>query len=162
MHHGISHMLGVPSPMDIKPVDLPPASNIWWCSLETCSNLFIWGPTTLGVTSGGGHRNWSTYGSKQAVRILLECFLVWIAAAEGIHEDLQCHLDVQKCMEPVVNYTHSMQDGRFVPYMTVEEFNVFCGYEHLSLCHCGKVQWNLQVWKFVPYITVEEFNEFYG
>ena len=34
----------------------PLASDIWWGSLETCSNLFIWRPP--GVTSGGGLWNW--------------------------------------------------------------------------------------------------------
>ena len=37
---------------------LTPAIDFWWSSLETCSNLFIWG-TLLGVTSGCSY--WSTY-----------------------------------------------------------------------------------------------------
>ena len=50
-----------------------PDNDIWWLNLETCSN-FTWGPLPLVLTSGG---YWSTYGwHKQAVCILLECFLV--------------------------------------------------------------------------------------
>ena len=40
------HLLSSPS-TDIRPGDLPPASDIWWWSLGTGSNLFIWGPTNL-------------------------------------------------------------------------------------------------------------------
>ena len=40
-----------------------PTSDVWWWSLKTCSNLFMWGPTPPpGVTSSGGNWNWSTYG----------------------------------------------------------------------------------------------------
>ena len=40
----------------------PPAADIWWSSLETCSNLVVWGfaPIPSVLTSSGGHRN--TYG----------------------------------------------------------------------------------------------------
>ena len=38
----------------------PPASDIWWPSLETCSNLFTWGPPLPPVLTSGGH--WSTHG----------------------------------------------------------------------------------------------------
>ena len=54
MHHGIGHMVGVPSP-DIRPGDLPPTSEIWWRSVETRSILFFWGHISQGVTSGGSH-----------------------------------------------------------------------------------------------------------
>ena len=53
-------------PLDIRPGDLPPTTDIWWISLETCSNLFTWGPTPPPpppqpvLTSGDGHQN--TYG----------------------------------------------------------------------------------------------------
>ena len=35
----------------------PPVSDTWWWSLQTCSNLFIWGPTILSplMTPGGDH-----------------------------------------------------------------------------------------------------------
>ena len=33
----------VNAPGNLSP--LPPVSDIWWWSLQTCSNLFIWGPT---------------------------------------------------------------------------------------------------------------------
>ena len=46
-------------------------SDIWWPLLETCSNLFTWGPSPLGLTSDG---HWSI--AKWVVHILLECFLV--------------------------------------------------------------------------------------
>ena len=53
----------------------PPASDIWWPSQETCSNLFTSGsPPTL--LASGGYLN--KYGQcKWAVCTLLECFLVW-------------------------------------------------------------------------------------
>ena len=58
---------------------LPPVSDIWWPSMETCSNLFILGsPTSVHILW------WSTYSlRKQAVRILLECFLVYFSIAGG-------------------------------------------------------------------------------
>ena len=37
-----------------------PASEIWWSSLENCSNLLMRESLSPGATSGGGH--WSTYG----------------------------------------------------------------------------------------------------
>ena len=52
----------------------PPTSDIWWSPLGTCSNLFTSGPSPMGLTSGG---NWNRYGQgKQAVHIILKCFLV--------------------------------------------------------------------------------------
>ena len=57
MYQGILSHGGVPTPG--HQMWGPPASDIWWWSLETCSNF--WGPP-LGVTSGGGYWNWSTYG----------------------------------------------------------------------------------------------------
>ena len=50
------------SDLGTRPTLPPPlySSNIWWWSLDTCSNLFIWGPPQL-VTSGGCHWKWSTY-----------------------------------------------------------------------------------------------------
>ena len=71
------------------------ASDIWWPILETCWNLFTWGPQVLKssgqdwrsdqtclleeptpcpVQASSGH--WSMYGWRP-VRILLECFLVY-------------------------------------------------------------------------------------
>ena len=51
-----------------------PTSDIWWSPLGTCSNLFTSGPSPMGLTSGG---NWNRYGQgKQAVHIILKCFLV--------------------------------------------------------------------------------------
>ena len=36
-------------------------TDIWWSSLETCSNVFIWGRNPVPkVISGGGKWNWST------------------------------------------------------------------------------------------------------
>ena len=59
-----------PTPSPIPPPRTPwipdmgptpsPAADIWWSSLETCSNLFAWGPTPPPVLiSSGGH--WNTY-----------------------------------------------------------------------------------------------------
>ena len=64
--------LGTPStnPLDIRPRD-PLPSDIWWWSLKTCSNLFIWE-----AKSGDGHQNWSITVSTRLVPILMEYFLV--------------------------------------------------------------------------------------
>ena len=60
MHHATSHMVRyIP---DIVSRELPPSPehctqtpiptcDIWWRSLETCSNLFIWGPTPYPKTN---------------------------------------------------------------------------------------------------------------
>ena len=48
----------------------PPASDIWWPSLEICSNLLIWGLPPLTIPSIW----WPKL--KWAVRIILEYFLV--------------------------------------------------------------------------------------
>ena len=72
MHHGISH---IPTPGSNPSENTPseqnhphehaPASNMWWWSLETCSNLLISGPTQPpGETRKGGNWNWNTYGFK--------------------------------------------------------------------------------------------------
>ena len=71
-------------PPDIRPRDLPwtsdletpfPASDSWWWSLETCSNLFIWRASPaqhlVVATETEAHMI-----SKRVVCILLECFLV--------------------------------------------------------------------------------------
>ena len=46
-------------PPDIRPGKLPPVSDIWWRSLETCLNFFIplpqhqnWGPTSPSIRPG--------------------------------------------------------------------------------------------------------------
>ena len=67
--------LALPPPPDIKShcTRTPALSDIWWPLLETCSDLFTSGPPLVLTSSG----YWSMYGlRKQAVRILLECFLV--------------------------------------------------------------------------------------
>ena len=46
---------------------LPLATDIWWSSLEACSNLFTWGPSSLPpsvVTFSDGH--WNMYGLQAA------------------------------------------------------------------------------------------------
>ena len=75
--HGISRPTQLPQTCDL--LALPPVSDIWWPSMETCSNLFILGsPTSVHILW------WSTYSlRKQAVRILLECFLVYFSIAGG-------------------------------------------------------------------------------
>ena len=67
LHHGIGHMvvypltsgLGTYSPPRHKTwVPTPPtATYIWWSSLETCSNVSTCGPTSIVLTSSGGHWN---------------------------------------------------------------------------------------------------------
>ena len=66
--HGSVPSSGIPYPSEIPyPRDTllpswipyPPATEIWWWSLETCSNFFTWEPTpscTPVLTSSGGHR----------------------------------------------------------------------------------------------------------
>ena len=62
-----------------QPWPQPPASDIWWPSLETSSSLFI-GPH---CTAPSPHHYWHLVATnehtvdKRAVRILLECFLVY-------------------------------------------------------------------------------------
>ena len=69
---GGSHMTITYDALDLT-VQEHPDSDIWWYSLETCSNLFNSG-RPLELTSGG---YWSMYSPrKRKVRILLECFLV--------------------------------------------------------------------------------------
>ena len=51
-------------------VPVPPASDIWWPRLETCSNLFTWGTPILVLISGAIEAY-----SKRSARTLLECFL---------------------------------------------------------------------------------------
>ena len=72
-----------PPPQKDLPLDMGPhctetfsARDIWWPSLETCSNLF---------TSGAPPPHCSTWGqSKWVVRILLECFLVITSSSGGL------------------------------------------------------------------------------
>ena len=69
-----------PSPMmDLTSLyKAPPASDIWWPRLETCSNLFTWKhppPPALLLTSGGYCSSLGTV-SNRVVCILLECLLV--------------------------------------------------------------------------------------
>ena len=79
MHHGIGRMVRYPSPPDIRPgtnYPLPPATDIWYSTLETCSNLFNWGTPPLQEWFLVAATEASTV-CKRAVRILLECFLVF-------------------------------------------------------------------------------------
>ena len=98
-------------PTDMKPGDLlPPRSSrhrtwrpappltladtdtdIWWSSLEICSNLFTWGPTPhpphwychlVGVTK-------TRVVGKRVVRILLECCLVYLLCFAARHTPRQ-------------------------------------------------------------------------
>ena len=63
------------------------ASDIWWPRLDTCSNSFTWGSPMV-LTSGGGYCRSIYSHCKQAVSILLECFLVFfvffISTSNGI------------------------------------------------------------------------------
>ena len=59
----IGHQTWAPTP---PPFD---TTDIWWLSLETCSNLYTWGPTPYWY--------WHlVMPTERAVRILLECCLV--------------------------------------------------------------------------------------
>ena len=64
--------VGYPAPSD---------SDSWWWSLDTCSNLFIWGPSPPPPPTPPPEWNlWWTLKhtvSRQVVRILMECFLVF-------------------------------------------------------------------------------------
>ena len=50
---------GYPSTLPLPQIpDMRPATDIWWSSLKTCSNLFTWGPTPRPpLTFSGGHQN---------------------------------------------------------------------------------------------------------
>ena len=55
-----------------------PTSDIWWSSLETCSNLFTWGLTSLQspvLTSTGDHQNMYGWqgGSEHPTHSYLNC-----------------------------------------------------------------------------------------
>ena len=53
------HLPNFPLPLPPWLWHLPPVTDIWWLSLETCSNLFTWWPTPtqspLVLTPSGGH-----------------------------------------------------------------------------------------------------------
>ena len=57
-----------------------PRSDIWWPRQDTCSNLFTWGSPMV-LTSGGGYCRSIYSQCKQAVCILLECFLVLLCVS---------------------------------------------------------------------------------
>ena len=64
-------------PPPIRPgtlLALPPATDIWWPTLETCSNAFAWGQPTSRATSSGGPEACTV--CKRVVWILLKCFLL--------------------------------------------------------------------------------------
>ena len=76
MLHGIGNMVGYPLPY-LRYSTPPRILYPWWLLLETCLNLFTWGPTPspqwywhLVVAT-----KTDTFG-KRAVRILLECCLM--------------------------------------------------------------------------------------
>ena len=89
MHHGIGHTPWTYPPPDIptprhtldittSPPGYTPCSDIWWSSLETCSNLFTWGHThPLGLTSIGGHRSRQYVSYWNAFFYLLFCGLLY-------------------------------------------------------------------------------------
>ena len=62
---------------DMGPQSQPPTSDTLWPSLETCSNLFTWGCPPP-------QQHWHMVATKvhmvdqEAVRILLQCFLVFL------------------------------------------------------------------------------------
>ena len=66
---GTHRALAQPS-LDIR-LGIPPANDIWWSSLENCSDLFIWGPSSRSDI-WWKHIAWR----KWEVHVLLECFLV--------------------------------------------------------------------------------------
>ena len=55
---------------------IPPASDTWWSTSKTCSNLFTWYPTPNHYWHLVVSTEARTVG-KWAVHILLECFLVF-------------------------------------------------------------------------------------
>ena len=84
----------------------PPASEIWWSSLKTCLNVFIWGPPQV-LTSGG---YWSIYVRHK-----------W---AVLIH-----HTGMLSCTSTVKALALQHLVQTFVP--TAREGNVF-----RDVCHC--------------------------
>ena len=60
----------------------PHVSDIWWSSLEACSNLFTWGPNPTVLTSSGGHQ------SGQVCILLERCLVInasWFKASQLTH-----------------------------------------------------------------------------
>ena len=56
----------------------PPASDIWWSRLDICSNLCTWRPHCTSPQPVMASSGWLRTVGERAVRILLECFLVYI------------------------------------------------------------------------------------
>ena len=46
---------------------------------------------------------------------------------------VQCAQAMTNCMQPIHNYSASLQDGSFVPYMTTEQFSQFCEWESVRI-----------------------------
>ena len=68
-------LLDIPYPLSGHTLT-PSASYIWWSSLETCSNLFTWGPTSPPVlTSSDGHRYTHSWQAGGRVILELSCVL---------------------------------------------------------------------------------------
>ena len=68
-----------PEPPVNHGIPYPLASDIWWWSLETCLNLFIWGPTLLpplGATSTGC--NWNIQFPSRWYASYWNAFLFWM------------------------------------------------------------------------------------
>ena len=73
-----AHYLTPPRTWDLT-VFLPsPTSDIWWPSLKTCSNLFTSGPPPPPVLTWHLVTIEARKASKRPIRILLECFLVYM------------------------------------------------------------------------------------
>ena len=93
---------------------LLPATDIWWLTLEICSNLFAWGPPSR-VTSGVVVATEARTVCKRAIRILLECFLVdrylcWWSR-------LDCLLSI--CTESFIWSRTSIPTGSFPRILTL-------------------------------------------
>ena len=117
MHHGISRMVGYPlpdtaPPPDTRPGDLPwtseyplPASDNSWWSLETCSNLFIWGASPE-------HSYWNAFLLKHANEMYISHYV-----SVGLDPDINPDEEEEKrrLITQVLELQNTL-DGKFVNF----------------------------------------------
>ena len=116
-----SHPIHTCFPMIASNADLgttPPAINIWWSSLETCSNWFTWGPTS--------HQYWhlvvphrNTYG--------------WQAGDTHPSAMLTCCLCFQKQIPCMKNFEIVF----WTNYIVTDWYTHFVNWDKISFCTLG-------------------------
>ena len=79
---------GYPWCMD-PPNPKPPTSEIWWPSLETCSNFFTWGPLPVLTSGGRSTHGWQAGGTHPTG--MLSCFC---CTYTGITQSSSVHVSI--------------------------------------------------------------------